>query len=443
VRILLTNDDGPFAPGLRALHEALAELGEVAVVCPAVQRSGVGHGVSYVEPVRADRLQLREGCEAVVLSGTPADCVKFALLELLPAAPDLVVSGLNMGVNVGVDAFYSGTVAAALEGAFLGIRSVAFSTRRGNADRLTLVASDCVRVLRLLLADWPLGGLAFSVNLPLRGEHSPEVRFVGQSTAFPRGRYVAATDPQGRPYYWLDCIANADPGGWCVRRYCRAGGRGSGDAAAVEPDGPPAVAPPAGQGTGPGRGRGRSRRPREGRKMKYVFGATGVMLIVTVALWAGCSRDEPEAQEVDRQQDAAVAEGPAQGGGEAAAGPAEGAGRPADSPPAESSAAPERKPAQQEPAPRRTVRVPGESVIMAPMQYLHTTTVTAPRRARATISLAYIQNEINQYNALEGRYPASLAELEKWRGEPLGEAPPGYVYRYDAAEGKLEVVPQE
>ncbi len=177
--------------------------------------------------------------------------------------------------------------------------------------------------------------------------------------------------------------------------------------------------------------------------MKYVLAATGVMLIVAVALWAGCSRDEPEAQEVDRQQDAAVAEGPAEGGAEAAAAPAEPPAGSADAPPAEAATAPDRTPARQEPAPRRTVRVPGESVIMAPMEYLHTTTVTVPRRARATVSEAQIRNEIRQYYALEGRYPASLEELEKWRGEPLGEAPPGYVYRYDPAKGELEVVPQE
>ena len=121
MRILLTNDDGPFAPGLCPLRHALEALGEVTIVCPAEERSGVGHAITYLSPVRASTVRLHDGTAAHTLTGMPADCVKFAMLSLMDARPDLVVSGPNLGVNLGTDVFYSGTVAAALEGGFFGV----------------------------------------------------------------------------------------------------------------------------------------------------------------------------------------------------------------------------------------------------------------------------------------------------------------------------------
>jgi len=205
MNILLTNDDGPLVPGICLLRKALGSLGEVTVVCPATERSGVSHGITYMAPVRARSVLLADGGPAHVLTGTPADCVKFALLQLLDRAPELVVSGPNLGLNIGVDLFYSGTVAAALEGAFHGITSVAVSTHLRNAGNMGAVAAEALRVLHLLLDEArELGPRAFNVNIPTLGTESPAVRFTRQSPAAPRGEYARAQAPRQEPCYWLD-----------------------------------------------------------------------------------------------------------------------------------------------------------------------------------------------------------------------------------------------
>src|SRR5688572_4893 len=127
MRILLTNDDGIHAPGLRALRKELLKLGEVTVVAPAGEQSAVGHSVTLLTPLIVQ--EITEGQEFIgwAVEGRPADCVKLALLELLPEPPDLVVSGMNAGSNAGINVLYSGTVAAAIEGAFYRQTSIAVS----------------------------------------------------------------------------------------------------------------------------------------------------------------------------------------------------------------------------------------------------------------------------------------------------------------------------
>ena len=128
MRILLTNDDGIYAPGLRALRPELRKLGEVVVVAPATEQSAVGHSVTLTTPLIVQEV-LDEAQEPLgwAVEGRPADCVKLALLELLPAPPDVLVSGLNAGSNAGINVLYSGTVAAAIEGAFFQRTSIAVS----------------------------------------------------------------------------------------------------------------------------------------------------------------------------------------------------------------------------------------------------------------------------------------------------------------------------
>ncbi|MGD2174223.1 MAG: 5'/3'-nucleotidase SurE [Candidatus Brocadiaceae bacterium] len=211
MRIVLTNDDGPFAPGVGVLRTALAELGEVTVVCPAGEQSGVSHSITYIIPVRAHEVRLTDGGEATIVTGTPADCVKFALLQLLDGSPDLIVSGPNMGINAGIDVFYSGTVAAAIEGGLHGIRSAAFSCSRRNAGQMQAVAEQVVRVLSRLLQSWPEPEVVFNVNVPHLGDGEPGLAFTEQSTSFPRGSYSAMQDAHGRTHYWLDSTAGDDP----------------------------------------------------------------------------------------------------------------------------------------------------------------------------------------------------------------------------------------
>src|SRR5580704_13190522 len=128
MRILLTNDDGIYAPGLRALRPELQKLGEVVVVAPATEQSAVGHSVTLTTPLIVQEvLDEQERPMGWAVEGRPADCVKLALRELLPEPPDLIVSGLNAGSNAGINVLYSGTVAASIEGAFFRVTSIACS----------------------------------------------------------------------------------------------------------------------------------------------------------------------------------------------------------------------------------------------------------------------------------------------------------------------------
>jgi 5'-nucleotidase len=204
MKILLTNDDGPEGPGLVALAQALREFGNVTIVCPCEERSGVGHAITYLVPVHVGQARLDDGTRVRTLTGMPADCVKFGLIELLKSPPDMVASGINLGVNIGIDVFYSGTVAAAVEGGFNGVFSVAFSTVRTNAGRMAAAADQAKRVLRLLLDDGPPAGGVFNVNIPELSAREPEVRFTRQSRIFPPGSYLRMEGPRDRVHYWLD-----------------------------------------------------------------------------------------------------------------------------------------------------------------------------------------------------------------------------------------------
>jgi 5'/3'-nucleotidase SurE len=127
MRILVTNDDGILAPGILALRRAVADMGEVTVVAPVAPQSAVGHSITLTDPIRVHRVPLGDGVIGCGVQGRPADCVKLAILELMPERPDLVVSGVNLGANTGINVLYSGTVAAAVEGAFFGVPAVAVS----------------------------------------------------------------------------------------------------------------------------------------------------------------------------------------------------------------------------------------------------------------------------------------------------------------------------
>jgi len=177
MRILLTNDDGVKAPSLWAIHDALQELGEVTVVAPCSEQSGVGHAITYRTPITAERVRSESGAHAHAVGGTPADCVKLALLETLSEPPDLVVSGINLGMNLGCNVFYSGTVAAAIEGAMYGLPSVAVSTCPSNSERLPAVAAQALRALQVILDRGGPQGIAYNVNVPELRDGDPDILF--------------------------------------------------------------------------------------------------------------------------------------------------------------------------------------------------------------------------------------------------------------------------
>ena len=132
MKILLTNDDGIYAPGLWALYTALAADHDVSVIAPDRERSAVGHGITLNEPLRLTWVEVNGACSGYAVTGTPVDCVKLGLAEILKDRPDMVISGINAGANVGMDINYSGTVSAAREAAVFGIPAIAVSVQHGG-----------------------------------------------------------------------------------------------------------------------------------------------------------------------------------------------------------------------------------------------------------------------------------------------------------------------
>ena len=203
-KFVLTNDDGVFAPGLRALRKELLKLGDVTVVAPALEQSGVAHAITLLAPLVVKQVDEEDGSTlGWMVEGSPADSVKLAICELMPRPPDLIVSGINSGSNAGINVLYSGTVAAAIEGAFFKITSIAVSLELSERFDFPHAASHAVRVIKKILANNPANGSLFNVNLPARSRgtegHSGGSHGLGRyGEAFERRQ-----DPRGRTYYWL------------------------------------------------------------------------------------------------------------------------------------------------------------------------------------------------------------------------------------------------
>ncbi len=213
MRILLTNDDGVYAPGLAALGQQLRHLGEVIVVAPATEQSCVGHSITYLTPLVPKSIH-RDGRHwAWAVEGSPADCVKLALAELCTDAPiDLVVSGINNGLNAGINVLYSGTVAAAIEGAFFGVTSVAVSLERDDDSDFDAAAVIARNVIGQLIQHEESAGGLFNLNIPTVATTSTrEVKIVPMGLAQYGRRYEKRQDPGGRDYYWALWSEPASP----------------------------------------------------------------------------------------------------------------------------------------------------------------------------------------------------------------------------------------
>ncbi len=207
LRILLSNDDGVFADGLQALAaEAVGRGHRVTVVCPDQERSATGHGLTLQTPIRAERADqlFAEGVQAWACSGTPADCVKLALFRLLDEPPDLVLSGINHGPNLGTDVLYSGTVSAAMEGTIEGLPAMAVS----SADfRWRHFQPAARRALAVAEAMWQSGwpeGMLLNLNVPPLPEESiGPLRWCRPAVRRYIDQFDRRVDPRGRTYYWL------------------------------------------------------------------------------------------------------------------------------------------------------------------------------------------------------------------------------------------------
>lgn len=208
MRILLTNDDGVHASGLKLLEEvARAFTDDLWIVAPAEEQSGTGHSLTLTRPVRLRRL----GEKKFAVAGTPTDAVLMALFHLMPdARPDVIISGVNRGANLAEDVTYSGTVSAAMEGALAGVRAIALSqvyAREGMGDTVPFAAAQhwAPRVLEHLLGTEMAPGTLVNVNFPaLPPEQVRGVRVVRQGIRdYGRTRIIQRTDPRGYPYYWF------------------------------------------------------------------------------------------------------------------------------------------------------------------------------------------------------------------------------------------------
>lgn len=204
MRVLLTNDDGIHARGLMALYTALRERGhQVDVVAPMEQQSGVGHSLTIFAPLRAVRFK-QPGFQGLGLYGTPTDCVKLALAELLEEKPDLVMSGINAGPNVGPDILYSGTVGAATEACHENLPSMAVSDYEEDPIDILAKARHAVAIAETI--DWASVPLrrVINVNYP-RGllSQSKGVRVCSQTSAVWKNTYQECRDPRGNRYWWL------------------------------------------------------------------------------------------------------------------------------------------------------------------------------------------------------------------------------------------------
>lgn len=209
--ILLTNDDGIYAPGLTALERELRAIGEVVVAAPATEQSGVGHSITYLTPLTVKEVfQNNNGGEASdrrlgwAVYGSPADCVKIGVHELCPEPPDLVVSGINSGLNAGINVLYSGTVAAAIEGAFFGITSVAVSLEFDVHARFGKAARLAREIIEQVLAKKGPEPQLYNLNIPTAAlTGTPEVAVVPMNVTRYGDRFEKRIDPWGRDYYWL------------------------------------------------------------------------------------------------------------------------------------------------------------------------------------------------------------------------------------------------
>lgn len=196
--ILVTNDDGIFAPGLRALVEGLRGLGTLTVVGPHEERSGAAQSITLKQPIICEQVAEREWA----VHGTPTDAMILALHRFLPEHPDLVISGINRGANMGENIYYSGTVGAAMEATINRIPAMAVSLAHKGRDFDFAAAAQFTRKMaELVLREGVPAGVLLNVNVPQAWQG--EVRFTRQSEKITRNLLKDGTDPRGRSYYWL------------------------------------------------------------------------------------------------------------------------------------------------------------------------------------------------------------------------------------------------
>ncbi len=203
-RILLTNDDGIYSKGIYALWEAMNEIGEVTVLAPNTEKSAVGHAVTISDPLRIEPYSRHENFKGYALNGTPADCVKIAIGSFLDKVPNIIVSGINAGSNMGTNILYSGTVSAAAEGTMLGVPSIAFSLNTFNTDNYELSKEVAIKMTKSVLDHGLPNGTLLNVNIPkCEISECQGYKITSQGDEYFLDDLQKREDPRGRIYYWM------------------------------------------------------------------------------------------------------------------------------------------------------------------------------------------------------------------------------------------------
>lgn len=204
MRILLTNDDGISAPGIRALWEKLNQLGEVFIVAPSVEQSASSQAITVHHPIRVDEYKIdTDGVKGWSIGGTPTDCVKLALESILDKKPDIVISGINLGANLGSDVLYSGTVSAAIEGALHNIPAIAVSLDVWKNPDFSYAADFTRQLACKLMKEKLPSNTLLNVNVPGTLQEIGEMAMTQLGIREYTNTFDKRTDPRGRCYYWM------------------------------------------------------------------------------------------------------------------------------------------------------------------------------------------------------------------------------------------------
>jgi len=207
MKIVLTNDDGILAEGIYAIYKELRKVGDVTVVAPDREKSSISHSITLTRPLWKQEIERGGAAFGTALSGTPADCVKYAARFLLKSVPDLVVSGINPGPNDGCSVFYSGTVGGAREGAMMGAQAVALSVNAFQDVDFSSAVSYGMKVIRFLMKNPLPKGSFFNINVPNKPSAAIRgVKITRQGMAPIRARFYERTNPYGAKYLWMSGI---------------------------------------------------------------------------------------------------------------------------------------------------------------------------------------------------------------------------------------------
>ncbi|MDD3839245.1 MAG: 5'/3'-nucleotidase SurE [Clostridia bacterium] len=205
MNILITNDDGIYSEGIKYLANTLKDIAKIYVVAPDRERSAIGHAITMHRPIRIQKKDLFiSGVNAFSSTGTPADCIKLAIDEFLKIKPDIIISGINIGLNIGTDIIYSGTVAAAIEASVMGVPSIAISVENGIEQNFIYASRTCKKVINGLQAKRIPEEFILNINIPdINRTEIKGTKITQMGIRKYKDNYIKRKDPRGTDYYWL------------------------------------------------------------------------------------------------------------------------------------------------------------------------------------------------------------------------------------------------